>query len=274
MTTAIRSASWAVWSRWAIATTVRPVSRACMEPSSVRAVRGSMSEVASSSTSVCGSATTSRASATCWACAGVSWCCPDPTVVDRPSGSRSIQSVAPTAPSASRTSWSSLSSLASTMFSRRLPTNTWCSWVTRATSVRRTGSGSFVASTPPMRTVPSRGALMPASSRPSVDLPEPDGPTIASRSPGSRSSVTPWRTSWPSRYANRRSRPTSRSPTGTSSPATRSAGTWAMPSSRVVDASAICSRSRIWIMWSMGPYSCWLYRAAVVICPSVTRPFV
>ena len=67
MTTAIRSASWAVWSRWAIATTVRPDSSEFIEPSRVRAVRGSISEVASSSTSVWGSAMISLASAICWA---------------------------------------------------------------------------------------------------------------------------------------------------------------------------------------------------------------
>ena len=38
---------------------------------------------------------------------------------------------------------------------------------------------------------------MPASSRPSVDLPAPDGPTTATRSPGSRSRSMPCRTSRP-----------------------------------------------------------------------------
>ena len=69
-TTATRSASCAVCSRCAIATTVRPSSTAASERSRCRAARGSSSEVASSSTSVCGSASTSRASASCCACAG------------------------------------------------------------------------------------------------------------------------------------------------------------------------------------------------------------
>ena len=77
------------------------------------------------------------------------------------------------------------------MLSRTVPTKTWCSWVTSATSVRSTSSGSATSSTPPTVTEPVRGPLIPDSSRPSVDLPEPLGPTIASRSPASRSSVDP-----------------------------------------------------------------------------------
>ena len=46
---------------------------------------------------------------------------------------------------------------------------------------------------------PVRGGWIPASRRPSVDLPAPDGPTTATRSPGCRSRSMPWRTSRPGR---------------------------------------------------------------------------
>ena len=45
---------------------------------------------------------------------------------------------------------------------------------------------------------PVRGGWMPASNRPSVDLPAPEGPTIAIRSPGATSRSTPCSTSRPS----------------------------------------------------------------------------
>ena len=100
-TTATRSASCAVCSRWAIATTVRPSSTAPSDRSRCRAARGSSSEVASSRTSVWGSASTSRANASCWACGGVSGCPPAPTVVSSPSGRATAHSSASTAASAS-----------------------------------------------------------------------------------------------------------------------------------------------------------------------------
>ena len=156
---------------------------------------GSISEVASSSTRVCGSATTSRASAICWAWAGVSLDCPEPSTVSSLRGSRDTQSQASTVRSASITTSSGESSRARMMLSRTLPTKTWCSWVTSATSVRSTSSGSAVSSTPPTVTDPVRGPLIPASNRPSVDLPDPLGPTIASRSPGRSARSTPCSTS-------------------------------------------------------------------------------
>lgn len=98
MTTAMRSASCAVCRRWAMATTVRPVSRAFIDPSRCWAVRGSISEVASSRTRVCGSASTSRASAICWARPGDTLWCPAPRVVSSPAGSDSTQDQSSTEP--------------------------------------------------------------------------------------------------------------------------------------------------------------------------------
>ena len=65
---------------------------------------------------------------------------------------------------------------------------------------------------------------MPAISRPSVDLPAPDGPTMASRSPGTRSRETPLSTSRPDRYAYRTSSTSSRPSRGVSPLAVRSGG--------------------------------------------------
>ena len=143
------------------------------------------------------------------------------------------------------------------MLSRTDPTKTWCSWVTRATSVRSTGSGRVVSSTPPTVTDPVRGPLIPDSSRPSVDLPDPLGPTMASRSPGRRARSTPCSTSTSGRYANRRSRPTSRLSAGRASPASRSGGTDAMPSSRLVEAIPTCSLSSIRISRCSGSTRAW-----------------
>ena len=44
--------------------------------------------------------------------------------------------------------------------------------------------GSAATSTPPIRTRPALARLKPASSRSSVDLPDPDGPSSAKNSPG------------------------------------------------------------------------------------------
>ena len=112
---------------------------------------------------------------------------PTTTPVDRPQRSN---------PQPSR---SARAGRASSRLSTRVPTKTWCSWVTSATSPRSCSSSRSTIRTPPTSTRPERGPSMPASSRPRVDLPAPEGPTMASRSPGARSSATPLRTSRPAR---------------------------------------------------------------------------
>ena len=122
------------------------------ERSRWRAARGSSSDVASSRTSVCGSASTSRASATCCACAGVSGWPPAPTTVSRPSGNASTHSSASTASRAASSSVAVASGRASLTFSSRVPTKTWCSCVTSATSWRSDSSGRSTRRTPPTST--------------------------------------------------------------------------------------------------------------------------
>ncbi len=64
---------------------------------------------------------------------------------------------------------------------------------------RRSGSGEM--SVPSTTTRPDVGRSSPASSRSSVDLPQPDSPTIPKRSPALTSKLTPRRawTVWPGR---------------------------------------------------------------------------
>ena len=69
----------------------------------------------------------------------------------------------------------------------------WCSWVTSATWRRNIGNGMLASATSPTMTEPLRGASMPANSRPIVDLPAPEGPTMASRSPGRIVSESPFK---------------------------------------------------------------------------------
>ena len=133
--------------------------------------------MASSSTSVCGSASTSRASASCCAWAGVT---------GRPPGADLRRETLAGAPAPSRARRRHRArragrtrrrpGRASSRFSASVPTKTWCSWVTSTTCLRRSSSGRSTSGTPPTVTRPVRGGWMPASSRPSVDLPAPDGP--------------------------------------------------------------------------------------------------
>ena len=65
---------------------------------------------------------------------------------------------------------------ASRRFSASVPTKTCCSCVTSATSCRSVSSGRSTSRTPPTSTRPARGGWIPASRRPSVDLPAPGRP--------------------------------------------------------------------------------------------------
>src|SRR6185503_4737383 len=59
---------------------------------------------------------------------------------------------------------------------------------------RSLGSKSFTTRAP-MRISPEVIGSSPATMRSSVDLPQPDGPTITTNSPSATSVVTPWMTS-------------------------------------------------------------------------------
>ena len=59
---------------------------------------------------------------------------------------------------------------------------------------RARGSRSFTT-VPPISITPLLIASSPATMRKSVDLPQPDGPTITTNSPSSTSMETPWITS-------------------------------------------------------------------------------
>ena len=168
-----------------MATTVRPDTTAASDRSRCRAARGSSSEVASSSTRVCGSASTSRASASCCACALGQPVAAGPD--DRVEPARQPQRPHPGV-DGGRARRAGVA--------RRLGPGQAQVVLERADEdvvllghegdLRRAAGparGRRVARRRRRRD-PSRGPSMPAMSRPSVDLPAPDGPTIASRSPG------------------------------------------------------------------------------------------
>ncbi|RNL73842.1 cytochrome P450 [Streptomyces sp. I6] len=119
---------------------------------------------------------------------------PEPTRWSRPSSDAHSQ--AATARRARSRSAGFASGRAMSRLSARVPRNTWYSWVTRMTRWRRTSGGSSVRATPPRVTVPRPGLSIPARSRPRVDLPAPEGPTTASRSPGRMCRSTPRRLSF------------------------------------------------------------------------------
>ena len=225
-----------------------PSSTAASDRSRCRAARGSISEVASSSTSVCGSASTSRASATCWA-----WAARERAAagadhrVEARRAARRTQSSASTAASAPRISVVAGAGLRGQreVLAQRARRRRGAP----GSPARRGRAGRPAAArsgpTPPTVTEPVRGGWMPASSRPSVDLPAPDGPTIAIRSPTPTDRSMPCRTSRPSTYENRTSSASSFSPTGSRAADLRSSGTCATPSSRASDAAPTWSSSRI-----------------------------
>ena len=58
---------------------------------------------------------------------------------------------------------------------------------------RSAGSRSFTTR-PPMEISPPLISSRPATMRSSVDLPQPEGPTITTNSPWAMSALTPWMT--------------------------------------------------------------------------------
>ena len=139
---------------------------------------------------MCGSASTTRARASCWACGAVG-----AVPAGAQHGVQAVRAVraaqpAPTASSAARSSSSVGAGRGDRAGCRgAVPRKTWCSWVTRTTWRRSRPASRSATGTPPTVTVPVPGRSMPASSRPRVDLPAPDGPTRASRSPGPHGQV-------------------------------------------------------------------------------------
>ncbi len=61
-------------------------------------------------------------------------------------------------------------------------------------AISRWRGSSWFTTLPPISTVPEVIASSPATIRNSVDLPQPDGPTITTNSPSAMSMVMPWMT--------------------------------------------------------------------------------
>ena len=79
-----------------------------------------------------------------------------------------------------------------------LPSTVMCgysaySWNTMAMS--RSRAGNALTTRSPMEMSPDWNDSSPATMRKSVDLPQPEGPTKTTNSPGSMSSDRPWMTS-------------------------------------------------------------------------------
>ena len=81
------------------------------------------------------------------------------------------------------------------MLSAIEPENSGSSCITTPTMSRQARSPTCCSGTPPTSTSPLLGAWMPSISFSSVVLPQPDGPTMATDSPGSMRRLTPRSTS-------------------------------------------------------------------------------
>jgi hypothetical protein len=71
------------------------------------------------------------------------------------------------------------------------PAKSWSSCITVPIMSRQVRSPRWASGTPPTRTSPSCGSWMPRISFSSVVLPQPDGPAMATDSPGSIARLTP-----------------------------------------------------------------------------------
>jgi hypothetical protein len=72
----------------------------------------------------------------------------------------------------------------SVRFSRTLPSNSTTSWSTYATARASSSRANAVRGLPSTRISPLHGSYSPTASRASVDFPDPDAPTSATRWPG------------------------------------------------------------------------------------------
>lgn len=122
---------------------------------------------------------------------------PPAIMVCRPMGMRLMSSARPAMAAASIASSCEYAS-APQMQSRIEPVNGWA-FCSTTPHWRRTAPWSRAArSWPSYRTLPEAGRSKPMSSRSSVDLPQPLGPTIATNSSGPTRRETSSRTSGPS----------------------------------------------------------------------------
>ena len=189
-----RGARAAISRSWVISTIVRP--RSCSSTSSstmAPPVRLSRLPVGSSARTIAGSPTSARAMATRWR-----------SPPDSSAGRWPARAASPTSSSASAACGSRCRratpaySRPSATFSRAVRRSMrWNCWNTNPMRRPRTAasraSRSVLTSTPSMRTVPVDGRCSAPTMLSSVDLPEPDGPTMTANSPASTVRSTPSR---------------------------------------------------------------------------------
>ena len=159
-------------------------------------------DVASSRMRIRGSARIARAIETRWRCPPDSFTPRSPTIVSyffsKPSANSSTRAIR----QARRISSSPASGRENATFSRIVPSKRNVSCRTTPSADRYESSRTVERSTPSMRATPPVGTWNAATRPMIVDLPEPEGPTRAVTVPGGAWKETPWRTSFPSSYAN------------------------------------------------------------------------
>ncbi len=140
--------------------------------------------MASSSTTTGASSIAARAMARRWRCPPERVPPRSPTTVSYPSGRAVTKACAPATRAARSTCSSVASGTAAAMFSRTVPRNRTLSCSTTATDRRTLSSVRSRRLWPSKRTAPDSGSRRRDSSAARLDLPAPDAPTIATRSPG------------------------------------------------------------------------------------------
>ena len=156
----------------------------------------------SSRTRIGGAPASARARATRCRCPPDSVSPRSPITVCQPSGNAATSSATPAVTKAAPTRSSARPSRPSVTLSRirREKRNASCG--TQASVERSRPRGSVRTSSPPTNTVARGGSHSRASTRPSVDLPVPVGPTTATSSPGRTSKLTSRSTGGRPGYAN------------------------------------------------------------------------
>ncbi len=132
------------------------------------------------------------------------WRCPPdsdeprgPAGVFSPKGSPSANSET-CAASTAACSCASVTLVPSTMFSRRVSSNSAESWLTVENWSRSVVRSNCCTGTSPRLTVPESASTIRVSRLKMVDFPAPDGPTSAVVSPARAVKLSPRSTGWPS----------------------------------------------------------------------------
>ena len=181
--TTTRSACSMVVRRCATTRVVRPCMRRCRASCTRRSDSLSSAEVASSRIRMGAFLYTARAMASRWRWPPESWAALCPTMLSMPMGRRSMKVPRLAASSAACTRARS-SSLPRATLAAMVSLSITTSWLTMAIWARRRSRGQSSRATSSSSTRPLDGSTKRGSRLTSVVLPDPDGPTKATTSPG------------------------------------------------------------------------------------------